>query len=157
MAWQAVARSGQIEFTVTDQNGQHVGAAQVNIEQNGRQLALERTTPSGVALVRDLAPGSYKVTVEKQGFYATVLDKLELAAGTKQQVEIKMQPMREYREEVEVIAQPSPIDPEQTTSSQALTAADISIIPYPTSRDYRNVLPYIPGVLADSSGQIHVA
>ena len=117
----------------------------------------ERTTPSGNAVARNLAGGSYKITVEKQGFYAAVLDNLELAPGTKQAVEVKMQPVREYREEVEVMAQPSPIDPEQSASSQAITAADISIIPYPTTRDYRNVLPYIPGVLADSAGQIHVA
>ncbi len=151
------AVTGQIAVTVTDQNGQPLVAAQVNVEQDGKQLAIERTTPSGNALVRNLAPGQYKIIVAKQGFYATVLDKLELAAGTKQAIEVKMQPMREYREEVEVMAQPSPIDPEQITSSQAVTAADISIIPYPTTRDYRNVLPYIPGVLADSSGQIHVA
>jgi hypothetical protein len=156
LLWQAAATS-QVEITVTDQNGQPLVAAQISIEQNGKQLARERTTPSGNAVARNLAGGAYKITVEKQGFYATVLDKLELAPGTRQAVEVKMQPVREYREEVEVMAQPSPIDPEQTTSSQAITAADISIIPYPTTRDYRNVLPYIPGVLADSAGQIHVA
>jgi len=151
------ALTGQVDITVTDQNGQPLAGAQINVEQNGKRLAMERTTPSGNALVRNLAPGTYKITVGKQGFYATVLDKLELASGTKQAVEVKMQPLREYREEVEVMAQPSPIDPEQSANSQAITAADISIIPYPTARDYRNVLPYIPGVLADSAAQIHVA
>jgi len=151
------AMTGQVDVTVTDQNGQPLVAAVISVEQNGKQVAMQRTLPSGNAVVRGLAAGLYKITVEKQGFYATVLDKLDLAAGTRQAVEVKMQPLREYREEVEVNAQPSPIDPEQSASSQAITAADISTIPYSSTRDYRNVLPYIPGVLADSAGQIHVA
>src|SRR5262249_24898200 len=32
-----------------------------------------------------------------------------------------------------------------------------AMIPYPSTRDYRNVLPYVPGVITDSSGQAHIA
>ena len=52
-------------------------------------------------------------------------------------------------------AQPSPIDPQETASAQAITASDISNIPYPTTRDYRNVLPFVPGVVGRR--QIHIA
>jgi hypothetical protein len=68
-----------------------------------------------------------------------------------------LQPVREYKEEIEVTAEPSPIDPEESASSQSVTATEISNIPYSSTRDYRNVLPYIPGVIADTGGQIHVA
>jgi hypothetical protein len=155
--WQApAAPSGQLQLTVMDQNGQPLGLVFVIVQQNDKTIAQERTTPSGSAVLRQLSPGTYKLLVEKQGFYTTIVPKLVIVAGQAAPVEVRLQPLREYKEEVEVTAQPSPIDPEETTSAQAITASDISNIPYPTTRDYRNVLPYIPGVVGDR-GQIHIA
>lgn len=154
--WQsAPASTGQLQVTVTDQNGQPLALVIVIAEQNDKVIAQERTTPSGNALLR-LAPGTYKVLVEKDGFYTTAVPKLEIAAGQQSPIEVKLQPVREYKEEIEVTAQPSPIDPQETSSAQAITASDISNIPYPTTRDYRGVLAYIPGVVGDR-GQIHIA
>ena len=34
---------------------------------------------------------------------------------------------------------------------------EITNVPYPTSRDIRNLLPFIPGIVADGTGQVHVA
>lgn len=147
---------GQLQVTVTDQNGQPLALVIVLVQQNDKTVAQERTTPSGSALLRQLAPGTYKVLVEKQGFYTTAVARLEIMAGQQVPLEVRLQPVREYEEEIEVTAQPSPIDPQETSAAQAITASDISSIPYPTTRDYRNVLPYIPGVVGDS-GQIHIA
>lgn len=148
---------GQIDVMVTDQNGQPLASVIVILQQNGRPILQERTTPSGHIRIGRLLPGAYKMVVERQGFYTASLEKVEVPAGATLPVEVRLQPVREYREQVEVTAEPSPIDPEQSASSQSLTVEDIATIPYPTTRDYRNVLPYIPGVLADPSGQIHVA
>jgi hypothetical protein len=49
------------------------------------------------------------------------------------------------------------IDPEKISDQRSLSGLDIVNIPYPITRDYRNVLPYIPGVVQDSNGQPHVA
>lgn len=155
-AWQGLSAStGQLQVTVTDQNGQPLALVIVVAQQGDKIVAQECTTPSGKALMR-LAPGTYKVLVEKHGFYTTAVAKLEIAAGQQSPIEVKLQPVREYKEEIEVTAQPSPIDPEETSSAQAITASDISSIPYPTTRDYRGVLAYIPGVVSDH-GQIHIA
>ncbi len=153
---QAAAQTGQLQLTVTDQNGQPLGQVYVILQQNNQTVARERTTPSGTATLRQLAPGTYKLLVEKQGFYTTVVATVTIVPGQTAPVEVRLEPVREYKEEVEVTAQPSPIDPEEVASSQAITATDISNIPYPTTRDYRNVLPYIPGVVA-TGNQIHVA
>jgi hypothetical protein len=139
-----------------DQNGQPLGQVFVFVQQNDKTVAQERTAPSGTVTLRQLAPGTYKLLVEKQGFYSTVMPGLLIVSGQTAPVEVRLQPLREYREEVEVSAQISPIDPQEITSAQAITAEDISNIPYPTTRDYRNVLPYIPGVIGDR-GQIHIA
>jgi hypothetical protein len=152
----ASAATGQLQVTVTDQSGQPLPRVIVIAQQNDKTVAQERTTPSGNALLR-LTPGTYKILVEKQGFYTAAVAKLDIAAAQQSPVEVKLQPVREYKEEIEVTAQASPIDPQETSSAQAITASDISSVPYPTTRDYRGVLAYIPGVVGDRGQQIHIA
>jgi len=97
--WQsAPASTGQLQVTVTDQNGQPLAMVIVIAQQNDKAVAQERTTPSGNALLR-LAPGGYKILVQKPGFYTTVVAKLDIAAGQQSPVEVKLQPVREYQEE----------------------------------------------------------
>ncbi|HWG48368.1 MAG TPA: carboxypeptidase regulatory-like domain-containing protein, partial [Candidatus Acidoferrales bacterium] len=153
--WQ-VSPAGKLDVTVTDQNGQPLASAVVTLQQNGKTVS-EHTTPTGHILLDRLPAGSYKLSVRREGFYTALLDKVEVPAGASVPVEVRLEPVREYREEVEVRAQSSPIDPEQVSTAQSLTVEDIATIPYPTTRDYRNVLPFIPGVIADNGGQIHVA
>jgi hypothetical protein len=151
------AGSGQLHVTVTDQNGQPLAAVFVVLQQSGRPVAQDRTIPSGEATFRSLAPGAYTLLIEKQGFYTGSIDKVSVLSGQTTPLEVRLQPVREYRTEIEVTSQPSPVDPEQSASSESLTASEIATIPYPTTRDYRNVLPFIPGVIQDTGGQIHVA
>jgi hypothetical protein len=149
--------AGQLQITIMDPNSVPLNAVLVLVEQNGKTISQNRTTPSGYILVDRLIPGTYTVVLDKQGFYSSTVEKVAITGGQTTPLEVRLQPVREYRTELEVRAQPSPIDPEQTASSQSVTADDISIIPYPSTRDYRNVLAYIPGVIQDSTGQIHIA
>jgi len=152
----ATSPTGQVQLTVMDQNGLPLEQAFVIVQQNNKTVAQERSSPTGIATLRQLAPGKYKLMVEKQGFYTSVVPELVVVSAQTSPVEVRLQPVREYKEEIEVTAQASPIDPDETASAQAITASDISNIPYPSTRDYRNVLPYIPGVLGDQT-QIHIA
>jgi hypothetical protein len=147
--------SGQVQVTIMDQNGLALGQVVVIVQQNGKTVAQVQTTPTGIAVLRQLAPGTYKLLVEKQGFYTTVVPNLVIVSAQTSPVEVRLQPVRDYKEEIEVTAQVSPIDPDEVANSNTITAADVSNIPYPTARDYRNVLPYIPGVIGDR-GQIHI-
>lgn len=151
---------GSLRITVLDPNGQPIPSAIVLVEQNrilSKVVAQDRTTPTGESVVYRLTPGTYTVLVQQTAFYTASIDNVQVAAGQTSQLEVRLQPVREYQTEIEVKAQPSPIDPEQTSSSAAITASDIATIPYPSTRDYRNVLAFIPGVIADTTGQIHVA
>jgi hypothetical protein len=148
---------GRLHVTVMDPNGQPLSAATVLVELGGKTISQDRTAPSGYAFLTRLAPGTYKVLIQKQGFYTASVEKVVITSGETAAMEVRLQPVREYRTEIEVTAQPSRIDPEQTASTEYVTADEIATIPYPTTRDYRNVLAYIPGVIADSSGQIHLA
>ena len=66
--WQS-APAGQLQVTVTDQNGQPLPLVLVLVQQNEKTVAEEHTSPAGSATLRQLAPGDYKVLIEKQGFY----------------------------------------------------------------------------------------
>jgi Carboxypeptidase regulatory-like domain/TonB-dependent Receptor Plug Domain len=154
---QEASPTGQLHVTVMDPNGQALPAVFVLVEKGAEIISQVRTTPSGIALLSHLAPGTYKVVLQAEGFYQASVERVVIAAGETAPMEVRLQPVREYHTEIEVTAQPSPIDPEQTTSSESITANEIATIPYPTTRDYRNVLPYIPGVIADATGQIHIA
>ncbi|HEX7284602.1 MAG TPA: carboxypeptidase regulatory-like domain-containing protein [Candidatus Angelobacter sp.] len=151
------AAAGQIEVTVLDQNGQALAAVAVSVEQDGKVLSRARTTPSGITTLGQLAPGTYRLTVQQQGFYPTVVQRIEVAAGQTVPVEVRLQVVREYKEEIEVAAEPSLIEHDQAASAVSVNASNISTIPYPSTRDYRNVMAYIPGVVADNGGQVHVA
>ncbi|HST79856.1 MAG TPA: carboxypeptidase regulatory-like domain-containing protein, partial [Verrucomicrobiae bacterium] len=155
-AWWQASPPGKLDVAVTDQNGQPLASAVATLQQNGKTVS-EHTTPTGHIVLDRLPAGTYKLSVQRDGFYTASVNNVEIPAGGTMPVEVRLEPVREYREEVEVTAQSSPIDPEQVSSAQSLTVEDIATIPYPTTRDYRNVLPFIPGVVADTGGQIHVA
>ena len=150
-------RYGEIDLTVTDQNGQAIPAAVADLLQDGKSVAQMRTSPTGTAAFRHILPGTYTLMVERQGFYGAQSQQVQIAPEEQLPVEVRLQAVREYSEQVEVTAQASPIDPEQPDISTSITAADISNIVYPTTRDYRNVLAFMPGVVADTGGQIHLA
>jgi outer membrane receptor protein involved in Fe transport len=48
------------------------------------------------------------------------------------------------------------IDADKTAATEMLGSAEIINLPYPTTRDIRNLLPLIPGVVQDPTGNVHV-
>src|SRR5262249_42493990 len=104
----------------------------------------------------DLEPGNYKLRVEKEGFYVAALD--DVQPKEELDLEVTLYHQQEFAETVNIISvAPKEIDREKTTAAEGLDYLEIINLPYPTSRDFRNALPYIPGVLQDATGQVHVA
>lgn len=92
--------------------------------------------------------------VEKQGFYALSLPDVRL--GETANLDVILQRQQEIHEVVNVIEPAPVIDAAQISSKEELTGLDIIDLPYPYTRDYRNALNFIPGVIQDTSGQPHV-
>lgn len=148
-------QSGRIEVQVLDPAGALV-SARVQVQHGNQTVASGEAAP-GRYLRFQLPPGTYKVVVQKEGFYPAAAETITVVATQTTPVEVHLQPTRIRQEEVEVTAQTSPIDPQQTATTQVLTGEDVVNIPYPSTRDYRNLLRFIPGVVSDDSGQIHLA
>ncbi|HWZ45324.1 MAG TPA: carboxypeptidase regulatory-like domain-containing protein [Candidatus Saccharimonadales bacterium] len=153
---QQPAQTGELEIRVLDDHGAPVFPASVVLQHGGERVAHAESGQAGLAAFH-LSAGTYKVIVEKRGFYKATVETVSIVAGQVTPLEIRLQPVKEFHEEVEVAASPSPIDPQQSSSVHTLTAEDVSSIPYSTTRDYRNVLQFFPGVIRDINGQIHVA
>ena len=153
-------RPGSYDLTITvkDETGIVVPSARVTLTPPGSRTPLEASTDfAGRAEFTGLAAGAYSVSVEKEGFYAQLNTAVQV--GQTESVDVTLPHEQEYKETVEVNYSPPAIDPAQTFASQQLTGEEIIELPYPTTRDIRNALPLLPGVLPDNSaaGQVHVA
>ena len=70
--------------------------------------------------------------------------------------EVTLNHIREFSEQVNVVYSPPAIDPAKTQASETLSSENIIDLPFPVTRDIRYALPLLPGVLQDSTGQLHV-
>ena len=147
----------RLEVSVNDENGVAVRSALVLLlssAPSGPTLRCE-TDFAGHCIFADLVAGSYRMRVEKQGFYASVLETVQVELT--RNVDVVLHHQQEVREVVNVAESPPAIDPAQVSSKEGLTGLQIIDIPYPATHDYRNALNFIPGVVQDTSGQPHVA
>ena len=146
--------SSAITLTVVDQNGVILSAAQVVVEEPGHPAIRIATDYAGRCSWTPRQTGSYSVRVEKPGFYQTVTSGLDPANKT---LRIVLARIELIQQQVNVTASAPGIDTEQLSDQKALDVPEIANIPFPTNIDIRNLLPFTPGVIADSSGQVHVA
>ena len=143
-------------ISVTDENGVAVPSARVFLLAPNAPLAARCETSFAGRCRVSVAPAtSYRLRVEKEGFYAVEQPSVQVSPNSG--IDVVLSHLQEAREVVDVVESPPAIDPSQISSQQTLSGLDILNIPYPATHDYRNVLNFIPGVVQDVSGQPHVA
>lgn len=150
--------SYHLAVTVKDETGVAVPSARATLTPPGSQTPLQASTDfAGRAEFTDLARGAYSISVQKVGFYAQL--NIPVHVGQTESIEVTLPHQQEYKEAVQVNYSPPAIDPAQTSASRQLTGQEIIDLPYPSTRDIRNALPLLPGVLPDNSvtGQVHVS
>jgi hypothetical protein len=139
-------------LTVVDENNIPVSGAEVTVQEPGTPAARLATDYNG--RVSYIPSGRYTVQVQKAGFYASAAQDNDPSI---RDVRVVLNHEQMVVQQVNVAASAAGIDPEQVSDKLTLALPEIINIPYPTSRDIRNLLPFYPGVVADASGQIHVA
>ncbi len=141
-------------LTVVDENGLAVPGAQVTISEPGRPPVRLTTDYAGRCSYPLHQDAPYQIRIEKPGFYQVLENSIDTH---RQNVEAVLTHEQVFHEEVNVLASTAGIDPEQTSDKTTLNTPEIVNVPYPTSRDIRNLLPFNPGVVQDSMGLLHVA
>jgi hypothetical protein len=156
-----VAALGQVQtvgtrvaLTVVDENGLAVSGAEVTLLETGRAPEKIWTDYAGRCqyLLHQSTP--YQLQIAKSGYYeahTTVLDPHQ------QSVEAVLTHVHLLQQQVQVTASVPSIDTQETSDKMSLDTPVIVNVPYPNSRDIRNLLPFVPGVVADATGQVHVA
>ena len=141
-------------LTVVDENGLAVSGAQVTVLEPGLTAVRLWTDYAGHCAYIPRQDAPYRIRVEKPGFYQTVEIEVDARLNSVQAV---LNHEQIVQQQVNVTASVPGIDTEQTSDKSAMNTPEIVNVPYPTSRDIRNLLPFYPGVVQDATGQVHVA
>jgi Carboxypeptidase regulatory-like domain len=150
IAWdQTLAFHAPVVLTVVDENGRPVSEAHVTVSEPGRSVLQLETDYAGRCTYSLHQNAPYQIRVEKPGFYQTLESQADAHLGA---IEVALAYEQVVRQEVSVAASPTGIDPEQTSDKSVMNTPEIVNVPYPTSRDIHNLLPFNPGVIQDASG-----
>ena len=158
-AWCAPAVPAQspavhsIIISVVDETGAAVPDAQITIQEPGTAAAHIAADYAGRSIFTLQGTQSYDLRIEKPGFYQTQMHGID---PDLREIHVVLHHEQMLVEQVSVAASVPGIDKEQTSDARVMNVPEIINVPYPTSRDIRNLLPFYPGIIADESGQIHV-
>jgi hypothetical protein len=143
-----------VTLSVGDENGAAVAGAEVVIEQAGSAPLRMATDFRGRVHFDLKSAAPYSLSVEKPGFYQSKMSGMDA-----QQADVHVVLTHEQMvvEQVNVSASPPRIDPDLVSDKMTMEMPEIINVPYPTSRDIRNLLQFFPGVVQDQTGQAHVA
>jgi hypothetical protein len=151
---QAPAPRPSTTLTVVDEDGLPVPGAQITVSEPGRAAVHLQTDYAGRCAFTLKSDSTYQLQIQKPGFYQASETQ---ADAHRQTIEVSLAHEQVVLQEVNVVSSTTGIDGEQTSDKSTFNTPEIVNIPYPTSRDIRNLLPFTPGVLQDGTGQIHVA
>lgn len=144
----------KVSVTVVDENGHAVEGAEVTIAEPGSEPARQWTDYAGNCGFDLTQREPYRIIVEKAGFYRADESGVDASLGS---VRVVIAHEQIVRQQVDVTASTPGIDTQQVSDQSTMNTPEIVNIPYPTSRDVRNLLPFNPGVVQDETGQVHVA
>ncbi|MGA2338450.1 MAG: hypothetical protein ABSF75_01045 [Terracidiphilus sp.] len=151
---QPEAANSPVTISVADENGAAVAGARVTIVEPGTEPAQLWTDYAGNCRYTLRQREPYEIAVEKAGFYKADESGID---PNQSSVKVALEHEQIVREQVNVTASAPGIDIQQVGDQSTMNTPEIVNIPYPTSHDIRNLLPFNPGVVPDATGQIHVA
>src|ERR1700681_1905976 len=120
---------GTIVGTVTDNSGAVMAKASVDVNNVSTNVSKHtETSSSGDFTVPYLTPGTYRVTVQSQGFQKSVVDNIGLVVGQEARADGSMKPGA-TSETVEVTAQSVTLDTDSSALSQLVAQQQVEELP----------------------------
>ncbi len=148
--------SQEMNGQVVDETGRVVPGARIVI--SGHLLVTPMSAVSDAAgrfVLSALPPGTYELKAEKPGFYATISHSLEVRTSDTS-LQVVLNHRQEFDETVNVVYSAPVIDPQEAAAAKSLTSDEITDLPYPSTHDFRNALPLVPGIFKDNDGRFHL-
>ncbi len=133
-----------------------VAAAEVIVRTTASDDVVARATSdaSGAFVLEVGATGTYRISVERQGYYAIEHQEVTFALGA--DVVLTLFPVREHLESLDVTSRGDPASISQPSAEQSLSGAEAMNVPFNGSHGVKNALRTLPSVVQDGSGGIHV-
>lgn len=144
----------QVTLTVRSTGGQAVQNAHVTVQETALAPINVSTDYAGRCTYALHGSGPYRLQITAPGFYP--LDKTIMQAA-QTNVVATLQHEELLEQQVRVAGAPAGLNTQEPTDKATMGTAAIVNIPFVGNRDIRNLLPYFPGVVADETGQVHVA
>ena len=150
VAWaQSSLVGGALDGSVSDPNGGRIPSASVTVRNLGTHQAREvSTNAEGAFHISELPVGTYEVLVSPPGFAPYRHPGVTVALGSTIHLDIVLQTAA-VSTQVTVTAQPSAIDPAQTSVSSTVDTERIEELPV-QSRNYLNFVLLAPGVASSA-------
>ncbi|PWT79652.1 MAG: hypothetical protein C5B44_06530 [Acidobacteria bacterium] len=140
-----------IQGSITDTGGGLVPDAKVTLT-NTETGKTQETTSSGDGFYRlsGLAPGKYKLTVEKQGYRQKVFDNVVVNAEAVQGVDVPLEPGEVSATVTVTQDTEATIDTENANIDKAITTQEVRELPQ-FGRDPYNLIRLTPGVFGEGA------
>jgi len=149
---QTLKTSGTLEGTISDASRARIPGVKVTLRQTETNQA--RTVAAdgqGFFRATDLPVGTYEIRIENPGFAPYLHTGVDLDVGTTAHLDVVLPPAS-VTTQVTVSAQPSPIDPTQTSVTSAIDRDRIEDLPV-LSRNSLDFVLTMPGVTSSPSSQ----
>lgn len=142
-----------IGVRVVDENKTPVPGASVTLQPPAGTTIRETSDLAGVCTLR-VETGQYLLTVQHEGYF-TERDRPVEVTGNSDTIEVSLPRIRQTSESINVNAEIPPVDMEGTASVRRVTGRQILEVPYPATRNFRNALRIMPGVMQGRGGRLH--
>jgi len=139
------AVNGTVVGTITDATGASVAGAKVTLTEEGKNVARTAlTNDTGFYSFPDVPPGTYAISVEKQGFSTAVRRGAALSVSATLRVDLTLRPGA-VSETVNVEATLPPLQTDSAQTGADVTAAQAEELPVASGRNFQNLVNLIPG------------
>lgn len=147
----------QIRVTTQDETGKPVAGVAVQVKLKNEIFSTIISDEKGEASAANFPPGTYEITVSKEGFQSRTQSKVELSTGMEVDIKFVMIAQISVKDEVNVTANTAGNPPEQSSStSLELQRVTMRELPTPTN-SVKDVLPLLPGVVRSQQGEIKIS
>jgi Carboxypeptidase regulatory-like domain/TonB-dependent Receptor Plug Domain len=147
----------QIRITIQDEAGNAIPEAVVQIKLAGNLVTTVTADAKGEVTAERLVPGSYELSVSKDGFETRTQGDIAVNSGQTTEIKVILAQKVQLKDEVNITATAN-AGPEQTSSPPAsLGQATIRNVLGNDAKSVTDTLPLLPGVVRSPQGEIKIS
>lgn len=148
----AQTTNGTITGTITDPSGAAIGGVQVQVtRQDTAEQRTATTADNGTYIIPQLPPGTYNVTVEKQGFATESRPGVQLLVNQSATLDFKLS-VAAVSQTIEVTGAPAQLNTTNATLTDVVQHQQIVDLPL-NGRNFTQLALLTPGAAPQESGQ----